>query len=74
MPCRAADKEIFMLREDDMSTLSDFYEFTMMDGYISAGIQDKIGYFETYFRNIPDGGGFVIAAGLTSIIDYIKSL
>lgn len=63
-----------MLREDDMSLLSDFYEFTMMDGYISAGIQDKIGYFETYFRNIPDGGGFVIAAGLTSIIDYIKSL
>ena len=56
MPCRAADKEIFMLREDDMSTLSDFYEFTMMDGYISAGIQDKIGYkhISEIFRTAAD--------------------
>ncbi len=63
-----------MLRVDNLATLSDFYEFTMLDGFISTGMQDKIGYYDIYFRSVPDGGGFVIAAGLESIIEYIKNL
>ena len=63
-----------MLRVDNLATLSDFYEFTMLDGFIATGMQDKIGYYDIYFREIPDGGGFVIAAGLESIIEYIKNL
>ncbi len=63
-----------MLRSDQLATLSDFYEFTMADGFISAGKQDEICYFDLYFRSVPDGGGFVIAAGLDSVVDYIKNL
>ncbi len=63
-----------MLKVNNLATLSDFYEFTMLDGFISTGMENKIGYYDTYFRSVPDGGGFVIAAGLGSIIEYIQNL
>ena len=54
--------------------LLDFYELTMAQGYFLSGQKDKIAYFDVFFRDIPDGGGFAIAAGLQDIIDYIKDL
>ena len=54
--------------------LLDFYELTMAQGYFLSGQKDKIAYFDVFFRDIPDGGGFAIAAGLQDIIDYIKNL
>ena len=48
-----------MLRVDNLATLSDFYEFTMLDGFIQSGLQDTVGYYDIFFRDIPDGGGFV---------------
>ena len=38
------------------------------------GFKDRICYFDVFFRQCPDGGGFAIAAGLEQIIDYIKNL
>ncbi len=54
--------------------LCDFYELTMANGYFLSGKGDEIAYFDVFFRTIPDGGGFAIAAGLGQIIDYIKNL
>lgn len=54
--------------------LCDFYELTMANGYFVSGKGDEIAYFDVFFRKIPDGGGFAIAAGLEQIIDYIKNL
>ena len=54
--------------------LCDFYELTMGNGYFVSGMQDKISYFDLFFRQIPDGGGFAIACGLGEVIDYIKNL
>lgn len=54
--------------------LCDFYELTMANGYFVKGMADRITYFEIFFREIPDGGGFAIAAGLEQIIDYVKNL
>ncbi len=54
--------------------LLDFYELTMAQGYFLSGQKDKIAYFDVFFRDIPDGGGFAIAAGLHDILDYIKNL
>jgi nicotinate phosphoribosyltransferase len=42
--------------------LCDFYELTMGNGYFETGFADKICYFDVFFRNVPDGGGFAIAA------------
>ena len=54
--------------------LCDFYELTMANGYFELGKADEISYFDVFFRKVPDGGGFAIAAGLEQVIDYIKNL
>ena len=54
--------------------LCDFYELTMANGYFELGKANEIAYFDVFFRKVPDGGGFAIAAGLEQVIDYIKSL
>jgi nicotinate phosphoribosyltransferase len=58
----------------NLSMLSDFYEFTMGNGYFEHGIGDRITYFDLFFRNVPDNGGFAIAAGLEQAVDYIRDL
>lgn len=54
--------------------LCDFYELTMGNGYFVSGMKDKITYFDLFFRQIPDNGGFAIACGLEQVIDYIENL
>ncbi len=54
--------------------LCDFYELTMANGYFCSGKGNEIAYFDVFFRRVPDGGGFAIAAGLEMVIDYIKNL
>ncbi len=58
----------------NLALLCDYYEYTMANGYHLAGIGDRIVYFDLYFRTVPDGGGFAIAAGLWQVIDYIRGL
>ncbi len=58
----------------NLTMLCDFYELTMANGYFLKGFQDKITYFDIFFRRVPDGGGFAIAAGLEQLVDYIKNL
>ena len=57
-----------------MTMLCDFYELTMGNGYLEHGMQDRITYFDVFFRSVPDDGGYAIAAGLEQIIDYIENL
>lgn len=59
---------------ENYTMLYDFYEMTMGNGYLSSGKADQISYFDMFFRSVPDGGGFAIAAGLEQIIDYIENL
>lgn len=59
---------------ENMTMLCDFYELTMSNGYFKTNIRNKITYFDVFFRRVPDGGGFAIAAGLDQIIDYIENL
>ena len=54
--------------------LCDFYELTMANGYFELGKGDEIAYFDVFYRKVPDGGGFAIAAGLEQVIDYIENL
>ena len=58
----------------NMTMLCDFYELTMSNGYFRNGMRDRICYFDVFYRNVPDGGGFAIAAGLEQVIDYIRDL
>lgn len=63
-----------MLEKLNLTMLVDFYEFTMANGYFVNGYEDRIAYFDMFFRKVPDGGGFAIMAGLEQLIEYIKSL
>ncbi len=58
----------------NLSMLVDFYQFSMAQGYFKNGLQDKIVYFDMFFRSIPGDGGYVIVAGLEQFINYIKNL
>ncbi|MBO7740744.1 MAG: nicotinate phosphoribosyltransferase [Clostridia bacterium] len=59
---------------ENYTMLCDFYELTMGQGYFRCGKRDTITYFDVFFRDIPDGGGYAIAAGLDQLIDYIEDL
>ena len=54
--------------------LVDFYELTMANGYFKNGIENKIAYFDMYFRRVPDGGGYCIMAGVEQLIEYLSNL
>ena len=58
----------------NLTMLCDFYELTMGNGYFERGYKDRICYFDVFFRQCPDGGGFAIAAGLEQIVQYIRDL
>ena len=58
----------------NLTMLCDFYELTMAYGYFEKGYKERITYFDVFYRQCPDGGGFAIAAGLEQIVDYIQEL
>ena len=58
----------------NMTMLCDFYELTMGNGYFQAGRKDQITYFDVFFRDVPDKGGFAVCAGLSQLIDYVQNL
>ena len=58
----------------NLTMLCDFYELTMANGYFRKGYQEKITYFDVFFRKVPDGGGFAIVAGLEQFVSYIENL
>lgn len=54
--------------------LTDFYEFTMMNGFFENGCAHKTAYFDMFFRRVPDKGGFAVMAGVEQVIQYIRDL
>ena len=62
------------MNQRNLSMLCDFYELTMGNGYFKEGFGKKIAYFDVFFRNVPDGGGFAIAAGLEQVVEYVQQL
>jgi len=63
-----------MINEQNCSMLCDFYQLTMGNGYFKTKYAERIAYFDMFFRRVPDGGGFAIAAGLEQVVEYINSL
>lgn len=63
-----------MISETNLTMLTDFYEFTMMNGFFAEGLKDREAYFDMFFRRIPDDGGFAVMAGIEQMIEYIKNI
>ncbi len=62
------------MNDRNISLLCDYYEYTMGNGYMENNMQDRIVYFDIFYRRVPDRGGFAIAAGLEQLIDYVMNL
>lgn len=62
------------MNNKNLTMLTDFYEFTMANGYFKSNMKDDIGYFDMFFRKIPEDGGFAILAGINDVIDYLCDL
>ena len=54
--------------------LTDFYEITMANGYFTNDLKDTIVYFDMFFREIPDNGGYAVMAGVQQVVDYLGNL
>ncbi len=58
---------------DNLTLLTDFYELTMMQGYLSSNHNERV-IFDVFYRSNPNGSGYSICCGLAQAIDYIKNL
>ncbi len=63
-----------MSKSKNLTMLTDFYEFTMANGYLANGMSDTIAYFDMFFRNVPDKGGYAIMAGVEQLVEYLNAL
>jgi nicotinate phosphoribosyltransferase len=57
---------------ESLSLLTDFYELTMAYGYWKLGMADREAVFHLFFRRKPFNGGFAIAAGLETALDFLE--
>lgn len=53
---------------------SDFYEFTMGQGFFNSGIAHKNAVFDVFFRKNPFSGGYTILSGVTAVKEYLDNL
>ncbi|CAG4913996.1 unnamed protein product [Acidocella sp. C78] len=58
---------------DPSPLLTDLYELSMLDAYAADGMDD-IAVFELFFRALPPGRGFLVAAGLEQAVEFLETL
>lgn len=51
---------------------TDLYEVTMAQAYLALGMSDTA-VFETFFRRLPPGRSYVLAAGLPDVLDFLEA-
>lgn len=58
----------------NLALLTDFYELTMLAGYVRQGLAEQPAVFEYFYRTLPPHTGLVIQAGLEQFLDYLANL
>ncbi len=64
--------ELWIQREG-LALLTDYYELTMLAGYLRHGIAGRPAVFEYFFRTLPPHTGYVLTAGLEQFLDYLDN-
>jgi nicotinate phosphoribosyltransferase len=54
--------------------LVDLYQLTMGESYVAEGISELEATFSLFFRTLPDGWGYALAAGLEDALVYLEEL
>lgn len=58
----------------NLSLMTDYYQLSMMKGYLENGVHNDQVVFDLFFRKNPFNNSFTIVAGVESLIDYINHL
>ncbi|MBN1615347.1 MAG: nicotinate phosphoribosyltransferase [Deltaproteobacteria bacterium] len=53
--------------------LTDLYQLTMLQGYVEEGMNETA-VFELFVRKLPPTRGFLMSAGLESVLDFLERL
>jgi nicotinate phosphoribosyltransferase len=61
-----------MLAETSL-LLTDLYQLTMLHSYFRRGMEDTA-VFEFFVRSLPPARGFLVAAGLEQVVEYLEAL
>jgi nicotinate phosphoribosyltransferase len=61
------------MESDSSVLLTDLYQLTMLQGYFDRGMEETA-VFEFFVRKIPPSRGFLMAAGLQQLLDYLEGL
>jgi nicotinate phosphoribosyltransferase len=54
--------------------LVDLYQLTMGESYVAEGLSEREATFSLFFRTLPDGWGYALAAGLENTLEYLEGL
>jgi len=61
------------MENKSLALLTDLYQLTMAYGYWKHGKADQQSVFHLFFRSNPFRGGYVIAAGLQTALEFVQS-
>src|ERR1700690_1401371 len=53
--------------------LTDLYQLNMMEAYLANG-DTRTAVFEFFVRRLPEQRGFLLAAGLEQVVDFLEAL
>lgn len=60
------------MTRSDSPLLTDLYQFTMLQTYLDAGM-DQEAVFEFYVRRLPQKRSFLVACGLESVLTFLET-
>ena len=61
-----------LIQPDEYGLLTDLYQLTMAACYTGEGLDQRQASFELFVRRLPEGFGYLIAAGLSAAMDYLE--
>ena len=63
-----------MNEQRNLTSLTDLYQLTMMQGYYNNDTNNHEVVFDLFYRKNPSKNGYAICAGLSQTIEYIQNL
>lgn len=64
---------LYRLYRESLSLLTDLYQLTMAYGHWKTGSHTKEAVYHLSFRKNPFNGGYVVACGLSTMVDFINN-
>jgi nicotinate phosphoribosyltransferase len=65
-------KQELTICPEEYGLLTDLYELTMAACYVGEEIEAKPASFELFVRHLPEDFGYLIAMGLTQVLEYLE--